>query len=267
MTEVVEKKSMDLESIDNLTNLPLHTLDDEKLKAIMLKMPECDRAMRSFGRENSQTTAKLLTLSMLESGPYRVMRQCLAQIENKRKAIKEALIQIQLKKSELSELTSHADIWAFKINNEIQDSYVYIEGAFKEIGIYQDAYEQVRKKHNIRENWDEVDFENHEVEHHIKQAFRLALRDMTSMKTVSVGTLEYFEQLGINPMTATACVKAFVNKSEEKIAKDGQLTSITPWYAFLDNMVMTFKNEHTKALERIGLTSLVNPDLAYTEKE
>jgi len=82
-------KYKDINPIITKTSGEFKVMTTEKLNQIAEFMPEIDRATTVFGKQNSQTTASLMTLSMLESGPYRVLRQILAQIEKKRGALKE----------------------------------------------------------------------------------------------------------------------------------------------------------------------------------
>ena len=72
----------------------------------------------------------------------------------------------------------------------IYDSNIYIEAALKEIGHYQTAYEQIKKNYQIPDDWDEKDFEEGEVEEHIKMAFLHAVRDVTMTGRLNVGTHE-----------------------------------------------------------------------------
>jgi len=102
-----------------------HVFDENKLARIASNMPEINRATRALGRRNSFSTNKLMTLTMLEDcSPYRVLRQCLAQIENKRSALKENRFKVKKDKVklewtqyEISELENEQE----QINNEIKE--------------------------------------------------------------------------------------------------------------------------------------------------
>ena len=63
------------------------SIADEGIQKICDRLPELNRAKRVFGRRNSQTTSTLMTMTMLADSPYRQMKQCLAQIDNKRNAL------------------------------------------------------------------------------------------------------------------------------------------------------------------------------------
>ena len=75
-------------SDDIISNLPTMTAD--QIAEINERMVEIDRANKTLGRRNTQTTNQLMTLTMMTDSPYRRLRQCLAQIQKKRQAIEEA---------------------------------------------------------------------------------------------------------------------------------------------------------------------------------
>ena len=66
-------------------NLP--TMTPDKLAKISERMVEMDRANKTLGRSQTQTTNQLMTLTMMTDSPYRRLRQCLTQIQKKRDAI------------------------------------------------------------------------------------------------------------------------------------------------------------------------------------
>ena len=88
-------------------NLDFNIFNEEGISKIADRMVEVDRASRSFGRKNTQTTNRLMTLTMLNSSsPYRILRQCLAEIERKRGAIQENRFIILEKLAQLENLGS-----------------------------------------------------------------------------------------------------------------------------------------------------------------
>lgn len=257
---------------------------DEKLQKIADRMVEVDRATLSFGRSKSQFTAKAMTLSMLANAPYRVLRQCLAEIEKKRGAIKETIFLMRKKEVRLRRLEyqivhlklkvegsdaalrdeTFFDIELFQIEKEetatqITDSMLYIEGALKEIAIYQEVYLQVKKNKNIPDNWNEVDFENEESEHHIKQAFRQACRDFLISGRIGVGNQEYLEQMGINPIKAQNLIYEYF-----KEMADNADVSIKNLEDFLSAMVLRFKSSFASVMNLKGINPEVEEWCAYT---
>jgi hypothetical protein len=276
-------------SYNSLGELKIY--NEEKLKTLAEKMPEINRATNSFGRTNSQTSDKLQSLTMISYSPYRYLHQCLAKIESRRQALTENQFKLKRSVVELEELKLekeklHArflnlpsgdnelktiELTIRRLNIDIEekvvsvnDSMLYIEGALKEINIYQDSYEQIKKNHNIPDNWDEEDFENSELEHHIKMAFLNGVRDVISSGRLNMGTLEYFQQFGINPITANTLINSYVKDSVTMI-EENKYPNINQLDEFLTKMFNIFKDSHKEQLKIIGLDNLVTQDALYLE--
>ena len=262
----------------DINSLTFHTIDEKSLTEINSWMPEVNRAVSCFNKQNSQTTSSLMQLTMLESGPYRILRQILAQAEKKRMALKEVVYKLELKKIKYKKLSRDQvettdnleaetiEIKKNKIGCDIIDSQGHIEGALKELGGLKRRYEEICKNNDIPENWDEQDFENAEVEHHIKSMFRNAIRDKMQGHC-NMGTMEYMEQFGINPITAYALVDNYINTVKQLIEKEGIGPDINAHYSFLDSMYNTFKEAYKKALKRIGLDSILAADFLMKENK
>ena len=266
------------------------TFDQAKLELVASRMPEINRATRAFGKQNSQATGKLMSLHMIAQSPYRRIKQCLAKIERKRSALKENIFKLREQKVELdrhlykqkSLLNEIADIEEGKADGDptligfdlqdvdikiqklaadISDSNIYIEGALKEIGMYQQSYEEIRISYNIPEQWDEGDMERAEIEEHVKTSFLHAIRDTEMTGRLNVGTHEYLEQYGINPHTAYKYVKEYLTTADNH---QGGAT-IDLLYDFLDRMFEMFGEEYKKAMKRLGITTLISEDFLYIE--
>ena len=218
---------------------------------------------------------------MLESGPYRVLRQILAQIEKKRSALKEVAYKLEKKKLDymiLDKVQSEVpgtdidlkwnkrELTLNKMASDIVDATVNVEACIKEIGAYQERYKEVCKNNNIPDNWDEADFEAGEVEHHIKCIFRNAVRDKLQ-GACNMGTMEYMEQFGINPITAYALVDNYINDIKSMIGKEGKGADINAHYNFFDSMYDLFKDEYKKAMSRIGLDSITHAEYLMKENK
>ena len=67
--------------------IKMDTITPAIMAKISDRMIEIDRANKTTGRKNTQTTNQLMTLNMVSNSPYRRLRQCLAQIDNRRRAI------------------------------------------------------------------------------------------------------------------------------------------------------------------------------------
>jgi len=266
-----------------------HSVDEKSLATIAERMPEINRATRVFGRQNSQATGKLMSLSMIAQSPYRRLKQALAKIERKRGALKENIFKLRREKIALDRLVDLKNLIIEgmkedpedrelyyrlqEVNIDIEekvanigDTNVYIEAALKEIGMYQDAYNEIIESYNIPENWDENDFEKAEIEEHVKTAFLHAVHDVEMTGRLNCGTHEYLMQYGINPHTAYALVRAYLSETEEMVQK-GNYPDINRLYGFLDNMHEMFKDQFVHAMKRIGLKKLISEDFLYKEGE
>jgi len=272
----------------NTTELAQFSVFDEaKLVKIAENMPEINRATKAFGRKNTQTTNKLMTLTMLaDASPYRVIHQCLAQIETKRTAVKENIFKLQKNKVKMKRLNYEMmklrerqedpetnddpiligfdieakDVKLQELATTVSDSILYLEGALKEIASFQSAYLQIRKNKNIPENWDEEDFEKAEVGHHVRMSFLHAYRDIMAHGRLGMGTLEYLQQFGVNPQTAAQLATKHI-QDEQATIKNGDNGEIElPAYEmleeWLDNMEEMFADAYLQVLNRIGLDSL-----------
>ena len=169
MNDLVEKKIEDpLDLMLRNQSLVSSTLTKESLMKIEQRMPEIVRATNTAGRRNTQTTSQLMTLNMSGDEPYRHLRQILAQIEKKRGALEESHFRvkkqiIKLRKYEKKIEQDPTDEYSIVCRDEIltglDRSKLYVEAAIKEIGMFQDAYDEIRESHNIPDNWDEIDAE------------------------------------------------------------------------------------------------------------
>ena len=201
----------------------LATMTTEKIAKISERMAEMERANNSLGRRNTQTTNQLMTLTMMTDSPYRRLRQCLSQIERKKASLREHFFKFQKKQLEIKEWekedTPLARINISEARSGMENAKVYIDGALKEIAVFQDAYEEIRKNNDIPLMWDEEDAELDEIRHHIRQAFRQSHIDMILTGTITQGNAEYLEQYGIHLQTARNYIKQYINQCERLISE------------------------------------------------
>ena len=246
----------------------LATITDEKLAIISKKMVAIDRANNTAGRSNTQTTNQLMTLTMMTDSPYRRLRQCLAQIEKKRSALDEAYWRMKKKQVQIKGWYEKGDEMSVLRAQEAEHGMMrnknYIDAAFKEIATFQCAYDEIREAHNIPDNWDERDAEEAEIDHHIKQAFRQAHRDMVNTGRIGLGNMEYMEQYGIHIQTATKIIADYIAK-EDKMIAEGKMPTVKHLYAFLDRMAETFHDAHKEVMTRIGIKELIKEEFLYLE--
>lgn len=240
-------------------NFPTLTLSNDALNRIEKNMPEINRALQSFGRTNSQTTAKLMSLTMLTSGsPYRVLRQCAAEIQKRYSALEETMFNLREAqiKAELIRRTTNDPLTllqAEKEESKIYNSKLAIEGALKDIASFQEAYNQIRINNNIREDWDEEDFEKAEVIHHTRTAFLHAYRDVMATGLLNMGTLEYLHQFGIHPHAAFNEVRSYIDSIEKNLENISDTEHLESW---LDTMVEKYHKSYEIAMKRLGLNNL-----------
>jgi len=246
----------------------LATITDAKLAVISKNMMEVDRANNSVGRSETQTTNQLMTLTMLSDSPYRQLKQCLAQIDSTRSALDETYYRMLKTQVKIAECYEKGDplsiIEAQEAEHGVVRSKSRIDGAFKEIAIFQTAYSEIRASHNIPEAWDEMDAELAEIDHHIKQAFRQAHRDMISTGRIGIGNMEYLEQFGIHPQTATKIVGDYIAEENKEI-EAGRAPTVLRLYNFLDSMAVMFHDAHKQVMDRIGIKELIKKDFLYLE--
>jgi septal ring factor EnvC (AmiA/AmiB activator) len=242
------------------------TMTPDKIQKISERMVEMERANNSLGRSNTQTTNQLMTLTMLTDSPYRRLRQCLAQIEKKKNALRQSYFNHQKLELEIKEWeeedTELSHIKIAEARTGMENGKIYIEGALKEIAIFQEAYEEIRKNNNIPLLWDEEDAELDEIRHHIRQAFRQSHRDMILTGSISQGNAEYLEQYGIHLQTARNYIGQYINQCEELISEKAY-PSIDHLYEFLDKCVETFGEEYIKTMNHIGITDLVRSEWLF----
>jgi hypothetical protein len=248
----------------------LATITDEKLAVIAEKMVEIDRVNHTAGRSQTQTTNQLMSLTMMTDSPYRRLRQCMSQIERKRKALEESYFKMQKKQLQIKLWYEKGDEMSVIRAKEAESGMIrqkdYIDAAFKEIATFQCAYDEIRESHNIPENWDEKDAELAEIDHHIKQAFRQAHRDMVNTGRIGLGNMEYLEQYGIHIQTATKIIADYIT-SEDEMISEGKLPTVKHLYAFLDRMAETFHDAHKDVMNRIGIKELIKEDFLYLENK
>ena len=245
----------------------LATITPEKMQKISERMVEMERASNSLGRKNTQTTNQLMTLTMLTDSPYRRLRQILTQIERKKEALqstyfKHQKLQLDIKEWEVED-TELSRIKVSEARSGMESGKKYIEGALKEIGIFQDVYEEIRDNNDVPILWDEEDAELDEIRHHIRQAFRQSHRDMILSGSISQGNAEYLEQYGIHLQTARNFIAQYIAGVEKLINEEGKMPNIDHLYEFFDKCVEVFGEEYIKVMNHIGITELVRSEWLF----
>lgn len=246
----------------------LATMTPAKVALIAERMVEIDRASKTTGRSDTQTTNQLMTLTMMASSPYRRLRQCLAQIEDRRTAIEHNYFKLRKTEIRVKKWLEKGDELSLLNVQEAEfsreRSKIYIDGALKELAVFQEAYDEIRRNHDIPEDWDELDAERDEIKHHIRQVFRQGHRDMVLTGSITQGNAEYFEQFGIHLQVAKKCIQEYIRAVDDAIENE-QAPNVNHLYRFLDRMVDTFLNAHQDVLSDIGLDKLLRGEFLYRE--
>lgn len=219
------------------------TIDDERMKKIASRMGEFNRGLNAFGKTNTQLVSLGLTLS--EATPERNIRQIHAQVESKRGALSEAQFRLLkqqndlkrklLRRQEIDEATvgkgtkypsalhkeldvERIDLDIEEIKTKMVDGRVHVEQAIKEIGMYQDAYDDIVETFGL-EDWDEIDMENADVAYNLKRCFFQSLRSCRQIGHINEPNQEWLEQMGINPSFVQYEMRAFLDTEQEVMKK------------------------------------------------
>ena len=245
------------------------SISNEGLQKICDRLPELNRAKRAVGRKNSQTTATLMTMTMIADSPYRQMKQCLSQIDNKRNALIEAHFKTKKNKVKIERWEKSGDaldaVEAEEARSQVEQMRSSAENAMKEIGMYQDIYEQIRTSHNIPIDWDEEDYEKTEIDNALRMSFRQAIQNLMSSGRIAISTVEYWEQFGVHPMVGEKLTRDYLASVEAEL-NENKFPSVVSMHKFLDKMVETFKDEYKHSLTRIGVDAIINHQYAYKKK-
>jgi len=255
-------------SITNETFLPMAGSNANKaaIAKVVEKLPELTEKAKSFGRQNTQTTISLMTLTMMNGhSPMRMLRQVLAEVDRRKRALSESQISYVRAKNEIKDLQSvlHptelevAELRHALVNMEEKERY--INGAFKDIAILIDNYERIKEAHNIAD-WDEHTFEVEEKRHHIRQGFMMLYRNIIQMGRATESPMEYLMQFGVHVQTAVAEVTGYINVTNERIA-NGELLTARDTEDFLDTMSHKYKHCADEVTDRIfGKKDILNPE-------
>ena len=250
---------------NNIEGLP--TVTPDKLAIINERQVEIERAKQTLGRKNTQTTNQLMTLAMLTDSPYRRLSQCITQIESRKNALTAAYFGYQRTQLEIEEWKKEGDALSLiniqQAENGIETQKIYIDGALKELAVFQEAYEEIRVNNNIPVLWDEEDAELDEIRHHVRQAFRQSHRDMILQGSISQGNAEYLEQYGIHLQTARNFIASYIAGVEKLINEDGKMPNIDHLYEFFDKCVEVFGEEYIKVMNHIGIKNLVRSEWLF----
>ena len=290
---------LSLSRIETVIDKPFKVIDEKNIAKIKKRSKEINEKMYNFSRGDSQTTRKLMTLQMLHSADstYRVLRDILANIERKEQALTENILRMKKNESLVNSLfekmkktedINEKKLIENKITNKtisLSNSLSYVEAAIKELGFLQDCYEQIKKNKNIPDDWSEYDFEKAEIKAHIRNAFRLCIRDHMVHGRIGMGTIEYFEQFGISPIEAVYHVKFYLESANQKINKYhdnlnddyttqnlkdhlNEIPDYDDFHGFLNKMADLYEKHYIKACKRLGIDDeIISSEFILTNVE
>ena len=251
---------MKKQELTKSVELPLVEELQSKILNLTKSLPEFKHSKKMFGRSNSQYTSQLMSLTMLGDGPYHFMKQCSAQIDKKTSSLQSAYFSMKKSVYKIKKWEKKGDEYSLLLAEETKvgliESEEAISHALREIKMYQEAYEEIRKHHGIDENWDEADFNKLEEENHIRMAFRLAIRRLMENDRIDRSTSEYMEANGIHPMSGERVARQY-HLEVTKLLDEGKAPSVKHFHDFLDNMVKMFKGSHKNTMDRIGIKNII----------
>ena len=258
--DILTKNNLSNENIELFTKVTdVAKLSKKQVAKISARLPEYHRAKSIIGHGTSQTSYSLQTMQMISDSPLSRMKQCLAQIDKKYNALREAYFSVEKLKLEARKLEKNRDhesrLRVREILTQTDSITINMQTTLRQIGMFQDMYDSIKKSNNIPDNWSEKDYEKQEISHMVKSSFRLAIQDLSANGRISHACVEYWEQLGIHPQVAEIRTRKYLTDTQMKINANDYV-SIQEMYTFLDEMAEEFKDAHKEALERIGLNGV-----------
>lgn len=260
--------------MSNITNKPditfsLPAISVDKMNAAAIAkvndcLPEISEKTRAFDRQNSQTTLSLMTLTMMTGqSPYRIMRQIMAEVENRKMALAEAQVshaELLAKIEELKNKDDPVSIAKFRQNSFALDMMESkVNGSFKDIATMIDAYENIKAKNGI-DDWDEEAFEAEEKKHHVRRGFELMYRNLLETGRAATATIEYTAQYGVHPQIALKECSIYLKGVSDAIDK-GIVLHSNHLEDFFDEMAEKYKVCADATAERLfGKADFTNTD-------
>ena len=258
------------------------TIDDERMNQISERMDEINRGLNAFSKTNTQLVSLGLTLS--EATPERNIRQIHAQIETKRGALSESQFRllkqqndlkrkmVRLNEIQVSEVgegkkypnedykqldIERIEIDIEEIKSKMVDGRVHVEQAIKEIGMYQDAYDDIVEHFGL-EDWDEIDMEVSDVTYNLRRCFYQSLRSCRQIGYINEPNQEWLEQMGINPSFVQFEMVAFLDGERKAMtemikSKNGFGDDMSEVDSFVDHLTEKYYEMPAKQIQKRGM--------------
>jgi hypothetical protein len=254
--------------------LPVPAQYNNMLSNIKDRIKPLSVVEHNFYKTQSQFMDNLLTLNQVT--PLRMCYHLLADVEQLKLALEtnyfkyqKSKIMLEKKKAELSNLDSsdtyNSQLMAIEIQEieaGIETAKNYYEGAVRRLNAYVNQYynilESMGKKDHI---FTEEEYEQEEIEYHIKTAFLQALNSARSHGgIIDEGNHIYLFQLGINGAQAQMDVLNLLNAENEELKK-GNSPSHQMILDWLDEMYIKYKNAPLKYIQKTGKVLLDSTSL------
>lgn len=241
------------------------------LEKVTQRLPEIAAKTEAFGRNNSQTTLSMMTLTMMTGqSPHRQIRQILAEIERRQTALAEAQVSYaQLLEKEPDKNDSEEVFEAKQRLKQFQISQIQekIAGSFKDIATLINAYDNITKNYGM-EAWSEEDFEKAEARHHIRRGFELLYHDIVEYSRPKKSSIEYLQQFGVHIQLANREVQGYITFIETQINQGKKDFTASNLEDFLDEMADKYQNCAKEAASRMfGTEEIINADFMMNWKK
>jgi len=245
-----------------------NNINNSAVQKVSKYLPELDTKTKSFGSNNSQTTLTMMSLTMLGGqSTYRMLRQILAEVEKRKGALSECQVTHALLVNKIKQYEDKTGpVQQAKYRQACVDIVQMenkINGSFTDMATLIDAYNNIKERHNIPDEWDEETFENEEKKHHVRRCFELMYRNILDSGRISSSTIEYLQQFGVHPQICKKEVQGYIAYTEDRI-KGGEILHANDLEDFLDEMGNKYWEGADKTSERLfGKKNLANKDFMY----
>lgn len=249
-------------------------VSEKTLQKVSQNLPIISEKTKNFGRNNSQTTLSMMTLTMMNGqSPMRMIRQVLAELEQKKLALAESQVTHAKLMRDIEELKNKDGNLDSVEQAEFRFKHVQLDnieekigGALKDVAVLIEAYENIKNKHNI-DDWDEETFEREEKKHHIRRGFELLYRNILHQGRAHESSIEYLQQYGVHVQPALVEVVQYIESVNEKLKTNCVITG-ADMENFLDAMAEKYKDCADEASERLfGKKDFTNTDYMRLENK
>tara|TARA_R110000796_G_scaffold118821_2_gene232608 strand:+ start:348 stop:1172 length:825 start_codon:yes stop_codon:yes gene_type:complete len=264
----VTKLAKKLDIAFELSTISPDKINTAAINKVSENLVEFREKTRAFDRGNSQTSLSLMSLTMLTGhSPYRIIRQIMAEVETRKSALVSAQVghaKLLEKKEKLIGKDDPVSVSKFRQTTfDIDMLESKVNGAFKDIAILMDAYDNVKAVNNI-DDWDEAAFEAEEKNFHVRRGFELMYRNLLECGRPQTATIEYTAQYGIHPQVAFKECQIYLEGVSEMIEK-GVVLHSNHLEDFLDEMANKYEVFVDATAERLfGKADFTNTDYMLT---